>query len=81
MDYNRNYIIFDVSEIDKINFDEIIEFSIDTLRYSLDKTKTFVKWYGVDPLFINELTTKSQRYNLEEINNILIGPEWSPTYE
>jgi hypothetical protein len=81
MDYNRNYIIFDVSELDKVNFNEIIENSVDTLRYSLDHTKTFVKWDGVEPSFLNELTTKSQTYNVDEINNILIGPDWSPKYD
>ena len=38
------YIIFNISEIDKINFEQIKETSIDTIRKSIDETKTFVKW-------------------------------------
>ena len=37
------YVIFDVSEVWKIDFDEVMETSIDTLRKSNDETKTFVK--------------------------------------
>lgn len=80
MDYNRKYIIFDVTELDKINFDEVVETSIDTLRYSLDGTKTFIKWDGEEPTFISSLNSKSSIFNNEEIQDILIGVEWSPTY-
>ena len=40
---NREFIIINVSEIDKINFDEVLETSGNTLRKSIDKTKTFIK--------------------------------------
>jgi hypothetical protein len=73
---DKKYIIFDVSEIDKINFDEVLETSIDTLRLNNEKTKTFVKWIGDEPSFISTLETKSIIYNNEDILNILNGPEW-----
>ena len=41
---NRRFVIFDVSELNKINFDEVLETSADTVRKSLDETKTFVKF-------------------------------------
>jgi hypothetical protein len=40
---NRKYIIFSTSELDKINFDEVLETSAETVRKSVDETKTFVK--------------------------------------
>jgi hypothetical protein len=40
---NRHYIIFSVSELDKVDFDQILETSSETLRLSVDQTKTFVK--------------------------------------
>jgi hypothetical protein len=40
---NRKYIIFSTSELDKINFDEVLETSSETVRKSIDETKTFVK--------------------------------------
>lgn len=41
---NRNYIIFNVSEIDKVDFNQVLETSAETLRRSVDGTKTFIKW-------------------------------------
>lgn len=41
---NRNYIVFSVSEIDKVDFTQVLETSAETLRKSVDGTKTFVKW-------------------------------------
>lgn len=44
MTSNRNYVIFNVSEIEKIDFSQVLETSAETLRRSVDGTKTFVKW-------------------------------------
>ena len=47
MEYNnREFMIFNVSELPNINFEEVLETSIDTVRKSVDETKTFVKWEG-----------------------------------
>ena len=43
---NRHWVIFDYSEVSKINFEEVCEYSVNTLRKSLDGTKVFVKWVG-----------------------------------
>jgi len=72
----RKYIIFDVSEINKINFNEVLENSQSTLRYSLDGTKTFIKWEDIEPSFLSNLLTKSRIYTLEEISKILLTSEW-----
>lgn len=47
---NRKYLIFGVSEIDKVDFSEINETSPQTLRRSIDQTKAIVKW-DVAPLY------------------------------
>jgi hypothetical protein len=72
----RKYIIFDVSELNKINFNEVLEDSQSTLRYSLDGTKTFIKWEDIEPSFLSNLLTKSRIYTLEEISEILLTSEW-----
>ena len=41
---NRQFMIFNVSELNQIDFTQVLETSIDTVRKSLDGTKTFVKW-------------------------------------
>lgn len=40
----RNFAIFATSEIDKVDFNQVLETSSSTLRRSVDGTKTFVKW-------------------------------------
>ena len=42
----RHYVIFATSEANTINFDEVLETSIETLRKSIDETKTFVKYFS-----------------------------------
>ena len=75
---NREFMIFNVSELDTINFNEVLETSIDTVRKSVDETKTFVKWDGATiPPSIEALTTKQGPYTYTEILSILSTSEWN----
>ena len=73
---SRQYIIFATSELDKINFDEVIETSADTIRRSLDGLKTFVKYTDNMPASVASLTTKEGPYTHEQITLILESSEW-----
>ena len=73
---NRQFIIFNVNEISLIDFSKVEETSEETLRKSIDNSKTFVKWDGEIPEFINSLSTKEGPYTYSEILNILYTPEW-----
>jgi hypothetical protein len=74
---NRKYLILPVTELFKVDFNQVGETSIDTVRKSVDQTKTFVKWEGQDPTFISELTNTEGPYTHEEILNILATEEWT----
>jgi hypothetical protein len=74
---NRRYVIFSVNELPLINFDEVLETSVDTLRYSIDRSLTFVKYDLPAPACVEVLTTKTQEYTQEEIKIILRGVNWS----
>jgi len=75
---HRQFMIFNVSELPQIDFSQVLETSIDTVRKSVDETKTFVKWDGETiPSCVDGLTTKEGPYTYEEILNILSGPEWT----
>ena len=74
---NRNFMIFNVSELNTINFTQVLETSLNTVRKSVDETKTFVKWDGDMPSSVSSLTTKEGPYNYEEILTILATPEWT----
>jgi len=74
---NRRFMIFNVSELNQIDFNTVLETSSDTVRKSVDETKTFVKWDGTMPTCVSNLTTKEGPYTYEEILTILSTPEWS----
>jgi len=77
----KYYVIFNVSELDKIDFNQVFETSIETIRKSVDKTLTFVKYKDeVMPSSIASLDTKQGPYSHEEILAILATLEWTPPY-
>jgi hypothetical protein len=74
----RQFMIFNVSELELIDFSQVLETSIDTVRKNIDETKTFVKWDGeIIPSSVDSLTTKEGPYTYTEIIDILNGPEWT----
>lgn len=74
---DRKFMIFNVLELNMVDFTKVLETSIDTIRKSVDQTKTFVKWDGVIPECVNNLTTKEGPYTYDEILTILSTTEWT----
>jgi len=74
---NRKFMIFSVTELDQIDFITVLETSAETVRKSVDETKTFVKWDGAMPECVTNLTTKEGPYTYDEILAILATPEWT----
>ena len=70
---SRNYVIIDSSEVSSVDFNQVLETSADTLRYSLDNSKTFVKYEGNKPRFLYGKTA----YTHSEILSILSGSDWT----
>ena len=73
----RNFMIFNVSELDNINFNTVLETGPETVRRSIDGSKTFVKWDGDIPTCVTNLTTKEGPYSYGQILDILNGPDWT----
>jgi hypothetical protein len=69
----KTYCIINSSDVSSVDFEQVLETSADTLRYSVDGTQTFVKYEGTQPFFLLGKT----EYNHEEILSILSGPEWT----
>jgi hypothetical protein len=77
----RTFMIFDVSELHQIDFTKVLETSIETVRKSLDGSKTFVKWGGDEiPDCVLDLLTKKGPYSYFEILSILNTPEWTEPF-
>ena len=78
---NRNFMIFSTSETGSIDFSEVLETSAETLRLSVDGSKSFVKWDGDIPTSVSSLTTKEGPYTHQQILTILTGSEWADDLE
>ena len=70
---SRKYVIINANEVSSVNFDQVDETSADTIRYSVDGTKTFVKFEGDTPSFLAGKTANTH----SEILTILAGEEWT----
>jgi len=73
---NRKYVVFNTSETGSINFSQIMESSVNTLRLNNSGSKTFVKYEGSQPSSVAGLSSKSNEYTHTQIRNVLTGSEW-----
>ena len=90
---NRRYVIFDASEVNTIDFTQVLQTSAETLRLSIDETKALIK-YEPSPaqdevLYVEgdpELDENSPMYNSDaSIGDVKIeartGDEVPPSVE
>lgn len=78
---NREYLIIPTTEVSKVDFTQVCETSAETLRKSVDETKTFIKWDGGAPAFVADLVDTEGPYTHTEILELLSGAEWSAPME
>ena len=78
---NRNYLIIPITELSKVDFSLVLETSAETVRKSVNETKTFVKWEGEAPAFVADIVGAEGPYTHEEIMTILATEEWNPPAE
>ena len=69
-----NYVILNASDVASIDFDQVLETSADTLRYSLDGSQTFIKYNGTRPSFLDEDDIDLTH---AEILDVLSHEDWS----
>ena len=75
----RKYLIIPTSELPKVDFSQVCETSAETVRKSVDETKTFIKWDSDEPSFVSNLTGTEGPYTKEEILTILATDAWTST--
>ena len=74
---NRTYVVFNTSETGSVDYSQVLETSNETLRLSVNGSKTFVKYEGSEPSSVAALTTKSGSYTHSEILGLLATDEWT----
>ena len=75
---NRIFYILNVSELDLVDFSQVLESSKETVRKSVDGTKTFIKFDSDTPKFLDNLVSAEGPYTYGEIIDILSGTAWTP---
>jgi hypothetical protein len=73
---SNKYLIIPVTELDKVDFSQLVITSKDTLRYSIDGLKTFIEWDDVEPTFLDQLSGTQGAFTADEISAVLSNPEW-----
>tara|TARA_R110002033_G_scaffold27113_2_gene61817 strand:- start:221 stop:463 length:243 start_codon:yes stop_codon:yes gene_type:complete len=71
------YITINMSEIDLVDFNQVMETSEETVRLSVDSLQTVLKWEGTEPSFVSTLSSYEGPYTHEEILVIMATPEWT----
>ena len=67
------YVIYDMANVATIDFSQVEETNQDTLRLSLNGTKTVLKFIGETPNFLVGL----QQYNHQAISVVMKSAEWT----
>ena len=75
----KTYAIIELTDINKIDFTQIGETSVFTIRKSIDDTEFVIKWQnGYTPTFISDNSViPVGTYTHAEILEIMITPAWS----
>ena len=73
------YVTLDVSEASELDFNQILQTSIDTLRISVDGTETIVKWITANgvPSSVEALTTKGPYMTHDEALELMSTEAWT----
>ena len=79
MSNHNTYAVINLTDIDKIDFQQIGESSIFTIRKSLDDTQFVIKWAdGYTPTFITDGSViPVGTYTHAEILELMQTPAWS----
>ena len=73
------YVTLDFSEASELDFNQILQTSIDTLRISVDGTETIVKWITANgvPSSVAALTTKGPYMTHDEALELMATEAWT----
>ena len=74
---DRKYLIIPKTELNKVNFNDVMEDSSDTLSYSADGKSTFIKWRGENPSFVSSIKNAKGPYTHTEILEIIRSDDWT----
>ena len=68
------YVIIEASEVDSVDFSQVVENNANSIRYKADESQAIVKFEGDTPSFLEGKT----QYSHSEILAIVNTAEWNP---
>jgi len=73
------YITADINQLNNVDFSQIQETGIDTVRKSIDESEFIAKWEGETPETITNIPEgdKGAEMNHTEARTLMSTPEWS----
>lgn len=77
----EKYYIINTTDLDSIDFNEVLETSKDTCRRSIDLSKAIVRHQGEEPQSLLAISDKLGPYTQEQIEEIIETSEWKPVYQ
>jgi hypothetical protein len=79
MHNNRTYAVINLTDVGLIDFSQIGESSVSTIRKSLDETQFVIKWQeGYIPTFISDGSViPVETYDHHAILELMATAEWS----
>ena len=67
---SRKYVILNVSEVDSVDFTQVLQTSKESLRYTTDGSKFLLKYDGIQPSFLSGKTEYTHSEILAILDNV-----------
>ena len=67
---SRKYVILNTSEVDSVDFTQVLQTSKETLRYTKDGSKFLLKYDGTQPSFLSGKTEYTHSEILAILDNV-----------
>ena len=77
----EHYAIININDLDNVDFTQIGETSVDTIRKSLDGTMFVIKWQTEPDFIKDDVVIPLQVLTHEECLELMNTPEWSKPFE
>ena len=77
----RTYLIVDATDLDAIDFTQVMQSSKETCRLSVDESKALIKYIGDMPSSLASINSRSEEYTHDEVLEILATDAWNAPIE
>ena len=67
---SRKYVILNTSEVDSVDFTQVLQTSKESLRYTTDGSKFLLKYDGTQPSFLSGKTEYTHSEILAILDNV-----------